>query len=646
MAGCTGGSAGVPDDDIGDIRVLTHSPGNGDTLRNEDSDDKYNALNNPTLTTQGAVTVTFNNSLDLSSVINPDDADPQGSRNVRLFFFDTSQGPFDPDQPLVPGVNPPGANVLISATTSPASINRPNDSVIIRPDQFTEANPMPTGQYSCIVELGVRGADGDGMVGQEYFFFFRVGDDNLGPVVVETSPVPGERDVEPDAEIRITMSETLLASTVNNTTLKVNFQPAGTAIPTSIPGFWYTDGGNGPGNNHPAIQLDAEGNPGLSGISPRNGVDLVFKPDLNAFPVNMTAEDPLDPLCTLITDPPRKGNTGFPLGTAINVEFEVIGQGVTDTAGNSVPAGSPTTKFTFETRSLPDPVFAPNIRGAVYYGDTIGVGVIDIDPARTPYLVGPNPARAQNSVVTSGNQFSESVVRVEVPDLVDITTDTRPYTSFYTFLCFNQSPSLFSGNVYAASRSEGGGRIVVIDAFNMTPMGRFSTPSPGGIGLTALGNTGRAAVSNFSANTVTVYDIASVRWYVDPNGALWYGQGGLITAVSNGTNKLILSEDDFEKVFPAQRGEDETSPPGPPVIGTINVGISPTKAKITGLPNSLGVVNIFCPSPILSINTIVCALNAGENTMDFSELTNLNQSQAIEPDLDGVNLSSQPTDVA
>ena len=77
MAGCTGGAAGDPSDDIGDILVFTHSPGNGDTVRVEDSLDGFNALNNPTLTNPGAVTVVFTNSLDLSSVINADPADPQ-----------------------------------------------------------------------------------------------------------------------------------------------------------------------------------------------------------------------------------------------------------------------------------------------------------------------------------------------------------------------------------------------------------------------------------------------------------------------------------------------------------------------------------------------------------------------------------------
>ena len=197
--------------------------------------------------------------------------------------------------------------------------------------------------------------------------------------------------------------------------------------------------------------------------------------------------------------------------------------------------------------------------------------------------------------------------------------------------------------VYAASKVAGG-QVVVIDSYLMVPLGRFGTPSPGGVGITAIGATGRAAVSNFSANTVTVFDIANVTWY-GGGGPPYYSQAQLIAAVIGGQAQLILSEEDFTAAFPAQRA-DVTSPPGPPIIGTINVGISPTKAKITGLPNSLGVVNIFCPSPALSINTIVCTLNAGENTADFSELTNLTQSAAIEPDLDGVNLSSQPTDVA
>jgi hypothetical protein len=177
----------------------------------------------------------------------------------------------------------------------------------------------------------------------------------------------------------------------------------------------------------------------------------------------------------------------------------------------------------------------------------------------------------------------------------------------------------------------------------MVPLGRFGTPSPGGIGLTAVGSTGRACVSNFSANTVTVFDIANVMWFT--GGTLWQTTGQLASAVASGSSQLILSEDDFERVFPAQRAT-VTSPPGPPVIGTINVGISPTKVKITGLPNSLGLyAPPQCYSPVLSTNTIVCSLNAGEATADFSELTNLSQSSAIEPDLDGINLASQPTDV-
>jgi len=650
FAGCTGGAAGDPSDDIGDIIVLTHSPGNGETLRNEDSDDGFNALNNSTLTNPGAVTVVFTNSLDLSSVINP--ADLQGTRNVRLFFFDTSQGPFDKLLPVVPGVNPPGANVLIDATTTPTTTNLANDTLIIRPKGITAQSPMAEGQYSLVVQLGVRGSDGDGMAGQEYFFFFRVGDDGLGPVVVTADPAPGERDVEPDAEIRITMSETLLASSVNTTNIKVNFQPAGAASPIVIPGFWFTDGGNAPGNNFPALQLDHNGNSGFTGVSARNGVDLVFRPDTTAFPVNMTGSDPFD-ACGIRTNPPRKGNQGMPLGTAINVEFETVGIGVTDTAGNPIPAGSPNTKFTFQTRALPDPVYAPNTTSSIYFGDTIGVGVIDIDPSRTPYLVGPNPARQPNSVVTAGpNANSQQVVRVPIADLVDINTDTRPYTSFYTFYTAGPgcgppfpNPNIFMGNVYAASRSARGGEVVVIDSYRMTPLGRFGTPSPGGISITAVGNVGRAAISNFSANTVTVFDIKDVRWFRDANGTLYQTQAGLQNAVITGNATLILTEDDFTRVFPAQRGET-SSPPGPPILGTINVGISPSKTRITNYPVSLGSPGFPCFSPIGYVNTIVASINTGENTADFSEITNLNQSFAIEPNLDGVNLASQPSDIA
>ncbi|HEX5137443.1 MAG TPA: Ig-like domain-containing protein [Planctomycetota bacterium] len=643
LTGCTGGAAGTPADDVGDIFVIGHSPGNGDELDTEDSVNGYNALDNVTLLREPGVAIIFSGSLDLTSVINSDPADPQGSRNVRLFYFDTTQGPYDPSQPTVPGVNPPGANVIVPGTTTYDSYNVSNDMLIITPTGITPNDPLPDGQYSVVVQQGVRGADGDGMQGAEYFFFFRVGQDNLGPVVVSTSPVPGAKNVEPDAEIRITMSETLLASTVNESTIKVSFQPAGAAAPTPIPGTYYTDGGNGPGNNYPNIQLDAQGIPGRSGVSPRNGVDIVFRPDLDAFPVNMTAEDWQDPFCTLISDPPRKGNKGMPLGQAITVSFVTVGTGVSDTAGNQIPAGSPNLSFTFETKPRPDAVYAPNNVGAIYYGDTVGVGVIDIDPARTPYQVGPNPPRQPNSVVTIGTGLNAKIVRVPVQDLVDMTSDTRPYSAFYSFVCSQPNVTFAMPVLYAASGAVGGGQIIVIDTFSMVSMGKFGTPSPGGVALTAVGNVGRLAVSNFSANTVTVYDIVDVRWFT--GATLWATQNGLVNAVAAGSAKLILDEKDFKRVFPRQK-QDLSSPPGPPVIGTINVGVSPTRVKITGFPNSLGAQGFPCYSPWLGPETIVCALNAGENTVDFTELQRLNQSQAIEPDLDGVNLSSQPTDVA
>ncbi|MCK6460991.1 MAG: Ig-like domain-containing protein, partial [Planctomycetes bacterium] len=572
------------------------------------------------------------------------------------------QGPYDPTQPTVPGVNPPGANIIVPGTTTYDSYNTTNDMLIITPSGITPSNPLPEGQYSVIVQQGVRGADGDGMKGAEYFFFFRVGQDNLGPVVVKTSPLPGATNVDPAAEIRITMSETILAATVNSSTISVSFQPAGAAAATPIPGRFYTDGGNGPGNNFPNIQLDSQGTPGRSGVSPRNGADIVFRPDLEAFPVNMAVDDPVDftnaPPCNvpagagLRVDPPRKGNKGYPLGQAITVSFVTIGTGVADTAGNPIPAGSPNLSFTFRTKPMPEAIFAPDNTGAVYFGDTVGVGVIDVDPARSPYLVGPNPARAPNSVVTVGTGLNRKVVRVPVADLVDMTTDTRPYSAFFTlFDCVNPPPvsNLAMPVLYAASGAVGGGQVVVIDTFNMVPMGRFGTPSPGGVALTAYGAaTGgsRLVISNFSANTVTVYDISQVRWFTG-QGVLpaFPEQANLAALVASGAAKLILSEDDFKAVFPRQR-QDISSPPGPPIIGTIKVGVSPTKVRITGLPSSLGSPGFPCYSPYLTANPIVCSLNAGNNTADFTELQKLNQSAAIDPDLPGVNLSSQPTDVA
>jgi len=67
LAGCTGGAAGSPSDDIGDIVVIGHSPGNGDELDTEDSIDGFNALNNPTLLRRGSVAITFSNTQSFSA---------------------------------------------------------------------------------------------------------------------------------------------------------------------------------------------------------------------------------------------------------------------------------------------------------------------------------------------------------------------------------------------------------------------------------------------------------------------------------------------------------------------------------------------------------------------------------------------------
>jgi len=651
IAGCSGGAGGKASDDIGDIIVFSTSPGNGDQLDLEDSDNGWNALDRDDLVTRNAVTLVFSNSVDPTSVLNPDPTDPQQTRNVRMFYFDTSQGPYDPDLGDIPGVNPPGANVLINAEAFLTQVgNIRNNALVIRPTGFSATNPMPEGQYSVIVTLGVRGADGDGMKGQEYYFSFRVGTDTLGPTVVKTVPANNEQGVAPDSEIRVTLSETALASTVTTQSVTVNYTPTGATVPTTIPGTWYTDGGNGPGNNFPNLQLDSKGIPGFSGVSPRNGVDLVFRPQLDGFPVNFAAYDPFG-LCPFV-DPPEKGNQGYPRGQAITVTFVAAGAGVTDTAGNRVPIGSPNTSFTFFTEPLPDPVYAPSTPGAVYFGDTFGVGVIDVNSARTPYIPGPIPSRPPNTVVRAGGSTNTAskIVRVNINDLVDMTTDSRPYTSMYTLACspLGASASIYMGNLYAASGSTGGGEIIVVDTYRMLPLGRFGTASPGGVAVTANGTgagSGRLAVSNFSANTVTVFDISKVMWFVDSQGSLPTLVGGLAANVQTGQAKLILSEADFKKAFPLQRAT-ETSAPGPSILGTINTGIGPKSVDISGLPSTFGIyAPPICYSPVFYQSTIIANANSGESTVDFTEVTNLSPNQSINPDLRGVNTSSQPTDM-
>ncbi len=630
--GCSGGASGNPDDDFGDLVVLSTSPGNGQQVDTEDSADGFNALNNPTLMTPGAVTIVFSTSLDLTSVINTDPGDPQGSRNVRLFYFDPSQGPFDPAQPAVAGVNPPGTNVLVPAATIPTTTRVENDTLILRPAGLSANAPLPAGQYSVIVQKGARGADGDGFKGMEYFFFFRVEADGLGPVVVSSSPPNGAREVDPHTDIRITMSETILASSLGVGAITVSFQPAGAAGPTTVPGTWYTDGGNGPGNNFTALQLDQGGNPGTSGTSPRNGCDVVFRPELDGPPLNML----ISPIvCSGNGFTPTKGNRGLPLGQAITVSLATQGAGVRDTALNPLRAGSPNTSFTFIVRTAPPPVYAPGTLTAVFFGDTIGVGVIDGDPSFWPYLPGPNPARPRNSVVTVGDGAAKKIVRVPVPDIVDLKVDTRTYSAFFSPDCDGMGTGaglFYHAMVYAASGSLGAGEVTVIDSFQMKAVGRFKTPSPGGMAITARLGVGRLFVSNTSANTVTVYDIGQVTWVDLTNGA-----PSLATILAQGGPRLI-EEADFAKMFPHQKAT-ASSPPGPPVIGTVLTGVSPGPCDVTELPGAWGPNAYFSDSLILGVG------NTGEATVDFTELKNLSQSAAIVPDRGGLNLPGVATDL-
>jgi len=629
--GACGGPAGGSDD-IGDLWVLSTSPGNGDEVDTGDSIDGFNALNNPTLTTPGAVTVVFSTSLDLTSVLNTDPADPQGTRNVRLFYFDEEQGPFDPAQPAVKGVNPPGANIIVLGQTVPATTYTENDTLLIRPEGLTPGAPLPDGQYSLVVGKGVRGIDGDGLQGEEYFSFFRVGKDTLGPVVVSSVPAPGAKDVDPHAEIRVTMSETILASSIVTGGITVSFQPAGAAAPTTVPGTWFTDGGNGPGNNFPNIQLDQAGLPGRSGTSPRNGSDLIFRPVVDGLPLNMVLGDGA---CTGTNFTPNKGNRGFPFGQASQVSVATQGATVSDTAGNPIRAGSPNTTFTFFIKPAPPPLYAPGTTSAVFFGDTIGVGVIDADPTFWPYVPGPNPARVKNSVVTAGDGPAKHVVRVPVSDLADIKVDTRTTSAFYSPPCEvgdGTGGYFYHAMVYAASRSVGSGEIAVIDSYRMERIGRIKTPSPGGIAITAVRGTGYLVVSNTSANTVTVYDIGGVTWVDLSTGSPL----SLATIQQNGPR--LLDEDDFNKLFPRQK-PTAGSPPGPPILGTVLTGISPGPCDITELPASWGQYAYFANNLILGVG------NTGEATVDFTEIERINQSAAIEPDRGGLNLPAIATDL-
>jgi hypothetical protein len=135
-------------------------------------------------------------------------------------------------------------------------------------------------------------------------------------------------------------------------------------------------------------------------------------------------------------------------------------------------------------------------------------------------------------------------------------------------------------------------------------------------------------------------------WFKDSQGSLPARVSGLAANVFSGQASLILTEDDFTSAFPLQRA-NITSPPGPPVLGTINTGVGPKSVEITGLPVSMGIYNpaAGCFSPIFFNTSIICNANSGESTIDFTEVTNVSPSQASNPDLRGVNVSSATTDL-
>ncbi len=228
----------------------------------------------------------------------------------------------------------------VPAESLTAFTNQPHDTVANRPN-----NPLSQGQYSVTVKESIRSAKGNLMDGPPYVFSFHVGPDHTAPFVVSTSPDAGEKNVDPASEIRITMSETILASTVNVNTITVSYYSERARRPISIPGIWFIDGGNAKGNNFPVLQLDEKGNPGLSGCSPRNGVDLVFRPGIYDFPVNGS----FDPNET--EWPVLQSEVEFPAGHRITVAFNMVGLGLADIAGNAVDPLSRHLEFSFFTRA-------------------------------------------------------------------------------------------------------------------------------------------------------------------------------------------------------------------------------------------------------------------------------------------------------
>jgi hypothetical protein len=193
--------------------------------------------------------------------------------------------------------------------------------------------------------------------------------------------------------------------------------------------------------------------------------------------------------------------------------------------------------------------------------------------------------------------------------------------------------TFYHAMVYAASGSLGAGEITVIDSFQMKAIGRFKTPSPGGMAITARAGKGYLFVSNTSANTVTVFDIGQVTWTDLSSGSV----PPLPTILGQGGPRLV-EEADFAKMFPRQKPV-AGSPPGPPIIGTVLTGVSPGPCDVTELPGAWGPNAYFSDSLILGVG------NTGEATVDFTELKNLNQSAAIVPDRGGLNLPAVATDL-
>ncbi len=396
------------------------------------------------------------------------------------------------------------------------------DGVIVEPDRirlrpaiiWQDGQPLENGQYSIGVFSNVKNVDGKALISGPVFHSFTVGSEDLvRPFVVTSSPANNETGVgagsappapssgnagnaatvrtsvfgptSPDLTIRF--NEGVDSKTVNLSNIAVvNASTAVVPQPGQPPVFIATGGPISPAAGYPILKSIDDG-----ATLPSNGHEILWRAEETSggFPfgkiIEVTVTGWYDTQGSADADP--------------NHESPDNEAPIADLAGNQMLVSY---KFQFQTLAPPDLPQNPFPEYAIWWSAADRVGAIDVL----------NQADTADAF-TGAQTFQNGIPRNVLPTYTDSVANAQNVPGFEpTELSIDNRTNGATCHTWVYALSPNSGQIVIVNTRTSIPVAIIETPQPGGISNQTGGGQAAnvLAVTNSSANTLTIFDINNV----------------------------------------------------------------------------------------------------------------------------------------